>query len=75
MFRPKLELHVHFYDLAYSNITIVCLKREFDLFFALFFFGLPFFPSSIVFSFTVHFHISVHRLSICFSSIIIFIQE
>lgn len=26
VFRPKLELHVHFYDLAYSNITIVCLK-------------------------------------------------
>lgn len=31
-FRPKLDLHVHFYDLAYSNITIVCLKREFDPF-------------------------------------------
>ena len=42
MFRPKLESHVHFYDLAYSNITIVCLKREFDLFCSLFF-GLPFF--------------------------------
>lgn len=40
MFRPKLELHVHFYDLAYSNITIVCLKRQFDLFCS-FFFGLP----------------------------------
>lgn len=35
MFRPKLELHVQFYELAYSNVTIVCLKGEFDLFFFL----------------------------------------
>lgn len=33
MFRPKLELHVQFYELAYSNVIIMCLKEKFDLFF------------------------------------------
>lgn len=58
MFRPELELHVHFYDLAHSNITIVCLKREFDLF-CFFFFGLPFSPSSIVFFYSTFSYLGI----------------
>lgn len=74
MFRPKLELHVQFYELVYSSYIIVCLKEEFDLFFLssleLFLFLVPLF-----FSFTEHFHILVYLLSICFSSITILIQK
>lgn len=55
MFRPKLELHVHFYELAYLNVTIAYLKGEFDLF-------LLFLRWASIFSqfITEHFHILVY---------------